>query len=263
MKQNAVISYLVGLENQDIIDLDKSLYLLFYNFNHDAKYPVVIFHESNLTKEIQQYLEMRYDDLDFIEIELKTPDHIDLKSLPEIVAGSKIGYRNMIRFVSLPMYVHEKIKDYEYYWRIDTDSFLLDHIEKDPFEVMKENDLTYGYQVIYKEQPFACVGFADFIDNYIKQNNITPTFPQYFNDNNRWGLQYYYSDFEICRLDFRLSEGYEKWFDHVDQSGIIYSKRIGDTLITSVYIFMMLEESKTKQFKEIAWLHQDYRNEGI
>ncbi len=39
--------------------------------------------------------------------------------------GYSLGFRHMIRFVAIKMFQHPALKDFEYYWRLDSDSFLV------------------------------------------------------------------------------------------------------------------------------------------
>lgn len=258
--QNAVITYIAGPDFNDIKDLMVSLDCLYTNFNNKFKYPVIIFHE-NYDKSVETLIKDRINsDIKFVEIKPNIPETINGQPVPKDVIGSSVGYRHMCKWCSGDFFIHPEILPYDWYWHLDTDSFLLRPVEYDVFDFMANNGLEYGYQVIYKEQPFAAVGFWNFVKQYIKDNNINPTFLSKFLKNGEWDYSYYYADFEISKLSFWRRKEYMDFFNKVNDTGGFYLYRWGDTILHSMSVFLWMEEQKTHQFKDISWRHQGYIN---
>jgi hypothetical protein len=45
----------------------------------------------------------------------------------------------------------EIVDNFDYYWRLDADSFLLKPILKDPFKTLRDSGREYGYMVVTQE----------------------------------------------------------------------------------------------------------------
>lgn len=260
----AAIVYLARSRKKDINDLKRSLSLLDINFNDEFKYPVIIFHEDFDEKLSKNIRESTRSDLKFEKIKFEIPDFLKNENIPEYiyVDGSEfsIGYRNMCRFFSGTIFFHPALKDYNYYWRLDTDSFLLDKINYDIFKFMQERDLEYGYIHIIKDEPDAVKGLWDTTKKYIEDNNIKPKFLPKFTPNGDWDRSYYYTNFEISKLDFWRSEEFMNYFKYIDRSGGIYKYRWGDHVIHLLAVSIFLPENKVHKFSDIAYQHQGFFN---
>jgi len=261
---NAAIAYLVRSKPKDIADLKRSLSLLDINFNDGFNYPVIIFHEDfsdNLMENIRKSTPSK---LQFAQVKFDIPDFLNKDEIPEFVYVDgyefSIGFRHMCRFFSGLIFQQHVLKDYDYLWRLDSDSFILGKIDYDIFQFMQENNYTYGYIHILKEHPDAVKGFWDIVKKYIQENNIKPTFLNNFTIDGIWDRSYYYANFEISKLDFWRSEYFLKYFDYIDKSGGIYKYRWGDTIIHFLAISMFIPESRIHKFSDISYQHQDFVN---
>lgn len=254
-----LIAYLSRSEASDIYNLKRSLSLLDANFNDRFKYPVIIFHEDFDEKLIKDIQKCTHSNLRFERIQFKIPSFLNRKEIPKIVysldCGFTIGYRHMCRFMSGLIFQHPAVRDYCYLWRLDTDSFLLDKIDYDVFELMKKNDYIYGYICILKEVAEVVTGLWEATKTYIEENNIKPTFLNRFLSNGVWDRSYYYTNFEISKIDFWRSDGALSYFNYLDKTGGIYKYRWGDHVIHLLTIAMFVPENKVHQFSDIAYNH--------
>ncbi len=259
----AAIVYLARSKSGDIANLKCSLSLLDVNFNDKFKYPVIIFHEDineNLMKKIREATRSK---VQFEKVIFEIPDFLNKEEIPELVyvGGDcfSMGYRHMCRFFSGIIFHHPALKDYDYYWRLDTDSFLLDKIYYDVFQFMQERNLEYGYINIFKDEPTS-KGLWDTTKKYIEDNNIKPEFLHKFTSNGAWDRSYYYTNFEISKLDFWRSDEFMNYFEYLDRSGGIYKYRWGDHVIHLLAISMFVPENKVHRFSDIAYQHQGFIN---
>ncbi len=257
-KANGCVIYMVGPDERDRFDLEESLALLYLFFNKKYQYDVLIYHE-NLTDE---YIDTKILNSDiysmpfkFIKVNMSGPSNA-----PIDVIGSSTGYRSMCRWFSGPFFHDKTLAQYKWCWHFDTDSRLMGLVDYDPFLYMEQNNKIYGYQAIYTEADFACRGFWEATKSFIKECNIKPKLLNKFLKNEEWDLSYYYSDFAIFDLNFFRSKEYMDYFNYLDKLDGFYKHRWGDTLVCSLGIMMLLDESQTHQFKDIKWRHQRFSN---
>jgi hypothetical protein len=255
----AAIVYLANYTPRDISNLKLSLSSLDVNFNDQFKYPVIIFHEGFNKALIQSICKATHSNVQFEKVEFKIPDFLNKAEITKNYSGSRIGFRHMCRFFSGLIFRHPSLKDYDWYWRLDTDSFLLNKIDYDVFRFMQAHNYTYGYMTMLKE-PGVVKGLWDLTKKYIEENKIQPTFLHKFTPGGVWDRTYYYMNFEITKLDFWRSEKFVSYFNYLDRSGGIYKYRWGDTDIRSLAIYMFVPEKQVYQFSDIAYKHQKFVN---
>ncbi|OGW00599.1 MAG: hypothetical protein A2889_04190 [Nitrospinae bacterium RIFCSPLOWO2_01_FULL_39_10] len=257
-RPNAVILYLSRSLPKDIADLKESLRLLCENFNNRFKYPVIIFHEDFDEKLIQEIRCSANSHIQFEKVKFEIPDFLN----KDVVSAHpfSIGYRHMCRFFSGIVFQHPSLMDYDYYWRLDTDSFLLKNINYDVFGFMQRNNYIYGYITILKDPPEVVKNLWEATKKYIEENKIKPTFLNKFIRNGCWERYYYYTNFEIGNLNFFRSNEYMEYFNYLDRLGGIYEYRWGDTPIHTLAISMFVPENQVHRFRDVAYRHQSYEN---
>lgn len=257
-KPKAVILYLSRSLPKDIVDLKESLRLLDENFNNRFNYPLIIFHEDFDERLIQDIKRSTNSRIEFKKVEFEIPNFLNKDEV--YTHTFSIGYCHMCRFFSGIAFQHPYLKDYDYYWRLDTDSFLLKKINYDVFDFMQRNSYVYGYITILKESPELVKNLWDATKKYIKENKIKPSFLYKFIRKGNWDRRYYYTNFEIGNLNFFRSDEYMKYFNYLDRLGGIYKYRWGDTPIHTLAISMFVPEKQVHRFSDIAYRHQSYEN---
>jgi len=255
-----VIVYLS--RRNDFNDLKKSLFLLYRCFTKRYNYPVIIFHDDFTIEEENKLLKL-YSNIKFEKIKFELPPWID-KNKP-FKTNFSLGYRHMCRFFSGELFKHEAIRDYDYYWRLDSDSFLHSNISYDIFKFMKKRGYIYGYiSNLVKDGPWLVEGLWDFIKGYMKEKKIVPKFlNKYLNESGCWNFSLYYTNFEIAQLDFFRSNEYMQFYNAIDQNGGIYYYRWGDHAIHFFALSMLVEEIKIHCFKDIDYSHGNFRPNQI
>ena len=260
--KKGVIAYLSRSNAKDINDLKRSLALLDTHFNDRFHYPVVIFHEDFKDDLIENVKRSSRSLLKFEKIEFKLPKFIDQNEIPKVIYVNNypfsIGYRHMCRFMSMTIFQHPVIREYEYLWRLDTDSFILGKINYDIFEFMKLNGFIYGYLTIEKDKPEAIQNLWVMTKNYIDNLKITPKYLDRFISDGKWDMSYYYTNFEISKINFWLSEGPSRFFEYIDNLGGIYKYRWGDHVIHLLTLSIFAEKNKVFKFTDIPYQHQKF-----
>lgn len=260
----AAIVYLARSRSKDINDLKHSLSLLDVNFNDKFNYPVIIFHEDINESLMKSIRKATHSNLQFEKVIFEIPEFLNKEEIPEFIYVDgfefSIGYRHMCRFFSGIIFQHAALNQYDYFWRLDTDSFLLDKIDYDVFQFMEKNNYIYGYIHIIKDEPDAVKSLWDITEKYIKDNKIEPTFLQRFISDGIWDRSYYYTNFEISKLDFWRSDEFMSYFNYLDKAGGIYKYRWGDAPIHLLAISMFVPENQVHKFSDIAYQHQSFVN---
>ncbi len=264
-KPQAVIVYLSRSAEQDVRDLCRSLKLLKKNFLNKFPYPVIVFVEKDFKEEWKRVIlkesrvPARFETVDF-----RVPDFLDPRTIPEWVYHPKfnLGYRHMCRFFSGTIYQEPALKDYRWYWRLDTDAFLLERIRYDVFEYMQKNSLVYGYNIMSKDEETVSRGLWELTQRYLEERKIQPEFLYDFTENGVWDRSYYYTNFEISSLDFWRSEPVRDYFDYVDRSGGIYRHRWGDALVHVLTVAIFLKKDRTHCFP-VYYDHQGPHNAPV
>jgi len=261
MVSNSVIIYLLENNSFKLSLFETSLKNLRDNFLLKFPYKVLLFHENNFpVREVELHFKNIYSNIEFKEISyFGPPRNIDAEKIKFEVGTHGgwmgMGYRNMCRFFST-IYLNY-LTEYDYYWRLDTDSIVFEPMYFDPFEYMKKNNFLYGY-IGDTGGPDAEKGGL-FTHDYIKRNNITPQswFNKiFFNDNPTLPERQIYNNFEIVNLNFLRQEKVLNYLKAVDQTGFIYKYKLGDAPIRTFTLGMFCPNNQIARFKNISYIHE-------
>lgn len=135
MKNNAIVALTRGYS-----DLNKYRELITRNvsiwntINQDLKYPLVLFHEGNITEEQQKYI-----------TEKSMGQTLIFKDISSVWTG---GYEGMCKFMIYDIW--EQCAEYDYVMRIDEDC-VIQKIIYDPFAQIENSRLPYMTSVFWAE----------------------------------------------------------------------------------------------------------------
>lgn len=239
------ILYLVRSSEKDVEDFNKSLELLEKNLlKYSSGTDVLVFCEESFEQYkslVKTNVDIRYETIEF-----KVPDYPQeiLDQIPEFFPhpthgngpiewghpGFSMGYRHMCRFFSGEVYKHKAIQEYDYYLRLDTDSFIHTPLNYDIFEWAKVNDCYYGYvaPAVQKDNPKVIEGLWDYV-NDLYPNDIPV------------GLMFY-TNFELGKVKWFLTSPYMEFYNSLDETGGFYTKRWGDAPVKFLGINLFLSE---------------------
>lgn len=259
-RPKAAIVYLARSTEKDLALLRRSLRLLDRHFNQRFDYPVLIFHED-FSPALQRSLQaMTRSRLLFPQVEFAFPDFVDRSRVPEFVFGRfGVGYRHMCRFFAGAFAFHPALAEFDWYMRLDTDSFLRGRVAEDPFQRMDASGADYGYITMLQERPEVVVGLWEAVCAYASANGLeTPAFRGLATAAGTWNLRYYYNNFEICRLSFLRSGAHQRFFEYLDRQEGIYRHRWGDAPIRTMAVAMLLPPEKVLRFGDIPYSHAGF-----
>jgi hypothetical protein len=254
----SAIVYMTRL--QDLWLLRYSLRFLFENFNKEAKYPIVIFHDDlnaeavkSLAAVLKQDLGYIPDNIKFVGLQFETPPSVSID--PHLydppLTQFRLGYRHMCRFFGGLVFNHPALSEYKYCWRLDSDSFILSSVTNDPFKQMERTGSKYAFldRVDYDEA-FACMGLWDTTKDFMNANKGILK-----NEVESWNMEVYYTNFEIYDMDFFRGEEYQLYFKYLDSTNNIYYRRWGDHCIRFLGLSMFADLSDIWCIKDFAYQH--------
>jgi alpha 1,2-mannosyltransferase len=262
----AAIVYLT--RQQDLWEFIPSLKLLYRNFNNKHNYPVIVFHDdftpaviSSVLMELNGYLG-RIPNIKFERLSFDVPENISTdpsryahpEGHPISLQNFSMGYRGMCRFFSGMIMLHPALKDYKYYMRMDSDSYILSPIQVDPFQHMAENGYEYAdcagiphvlesspqWKYAGKEIRWAIEGLWETTQEFIKSNlhKLNQSPPEEYDG------ELYNSNMIIVDMDFFRSQPYREFFNHLDQTGNFYYRRWGDHSVHWLGVRLFMNPSK-------------------
>ena len=267
----AAIVYLIKGHPSEILEM--SLRSLDRYFNKRFNYPVYIFHEECSKQELIR--SWSSSTIEFIQLPdyLKLPNYEGL-SVDQVERWSRgedggrasfgLGYRQMCRFFLYGLFMHPKMANLDYYWRFDDDSYLTEEVTYDPFAVMEQNGLIYGYRTVEAENVRECLGLDllwNEVKSFAKKEHLSRRHLNRLVAN--WKGKYkgfnYYNNFEINKVSFwRNHKLYQHFFNTLDQTLGFYKYRWGDANVRAMSVGLFLKPNQVHHFKDIGYRHNDH-----
>lgn len=197
---NAIIVLTRGYESlgkyNRLLERNSSIEKFFGN-----KYPLVIFHEGNITPEAQEYIRSKNPALTFRFIDVSE------------IWNYEDGYKSMCRFNSF--YVWHFCQEYDYVMRIDEDC-IIEKMETDPFEQMGEN--------VYLKTTY-------FAESHTETNETLPKAISFFTGKKAedfYDHQFPYTNVSVSSVKFWFEEPIHDILKWVSLSDEQFKNRWGD-----------------------------------
>lgn len=236
-----VVVYLVRGHEASIASLERSLTLLKRNFLPWSPADVLIFHEANLKPE---QLEGRT-----AGVSVRTA-LVDFSEIPPAMASlppGQRGYRHMCHFFANDIFHRDELSGYDYFMRLDDDSFILSPLMFDVFARMRERRFRYAYRAVLNDRPHVCVGLGDVVARHFR-GGVCKSPPPY---------KIFYTNFEICDLAWFRGVEWQSYFAAIDQAGGIWRHRWGDAPIRYYGVMNALPPEALWNIVELHYHHQD------
>eukprot|EP00755_Sulcionema_specki_P026032 Sspe_Gene.84690::Locus_55595_Transcript_1_1_Confidence_1.000_Length_1105::g.84690::m.84690/K10967/KTR1_3; alpha 1,2-mannosyltransferase len=179
--------------------------------------------------------------------------------------GHHFGYRMMCRFFAGAFLLEqEALRKYDYYWRLDTDSWIRKQIKVDPFAIMHSKGCLYGYHdTPHRDIHTVTERLLDYTLEWAQEygmpeGNVSRMMKQI---PNRSRLPMYYNNFEIARTSLLLSDPYRSFFQYLDSTDGFMKTRWGDAPVRTLAVLMMTAESERCGFRGvIPYVHGRYKD---
>jgi alpha 1,2-mannosyltransferase len=251
-----VIVYLIKNNRDSLINLKNSLYFLYTNFISLHNYDIILFHDEVLTTETQVDI-LQFITLDpnvsirFYKIVLETPSWINTAVMNSSIQNKPVGwwrdegYRNMCRFYSVELIKY--VSNYEYYMRLDCDSFIEAPVA-DMFQFCKKETLDYVCNKILTDCHICNQHLLETTYEFMKSHNISASLPTV----SRYGNIYinaFYNNFHITRTGFWQNKQVSQFIDYLDKTGNMYYYRWGDAPIHTLAMHLFRGKVQILTFK--------------
>jgi len=253
-----------------IAQMGMSLTYLFRNFNDQYRYRVFLFHDEDCkaqaVAELRNTLTPRQMCLlRFYHITHQFPPGFSAqKALKKGVVFQSLfpGYAHMISFWWKTIFEHPKVRELEYYMRMDTDSVITSPVPYDWFDVMSKGGFTYGYRMIQEDPEWVIKGMWRFYRKYVMKTlgfmppAVASVFPKE-KDVDTAGAPIYYNNFEVVYVPFFTErKDVQRFINEFYFSHYIYTHRWGDAPLRYLLINTFLNASKdVRQFCEVNYIH--------
>ncbi|KAL4212615.1 hypothetical protein CU097_003731 [Rhizopus azygosporus] len=275
-------AFVVLARNSELYALRSSMRYLEDRFNRKYNYPWIFLNEQPFTEEFKELTSMMTNAQVYYglvpEEHWSYPEWIDQEHAAEcrkdlenrgILYGGSESYRHMCRYQSGFFMLHPLLDDIDYYWRVEPGVKFSCDIDYDPFRLMQERDLKYGFTIALKEYfetiPTLWEVTRDFVQNhpqYIYPRTRKDSLLGIISDDNGWSynLCHFWSNFEIASVKFMRSEGYQAYFKYLDEAGGFFYERWGDAPVHSIAVALMLKRSDVHWFYDIGYKHDFFEH---
>jgi alpha 1,2-mannosyltransferase len=280
--------------------LERSLDLLYKNYNERFRHDVLIFHEGDFKESDQREVARGRKEISFRTIRFDLPSFLDKDEVPTIWSDGcgnhyGMGHRHMIRFYAVQVFNILHDMGYDWFFRMDDDSFIHSRIDYDLFEFMERNSYEYGYRVDFKDAETVARGFGDAVLAYLKAEEIQPTFlgehltpvnpglrlqvknlantlvmrafPQKRRQLAPHPLQYdlwgYYNNFFITKVAFWYRPDVRLFIRHFDRIGGWYKYRWNDLIFQSAAVQTFMPKAKVYKFTDWTYEHATIKDGKI
>ncbi|KAI7897890.1 nucleotide-diphospho-sugar transferase [Cokeromyces recurvatus] len=279
-RENA--AFVVLARNSDLNGIREAMQMMEDRFNHKYHYPWVFLNDQPFEEKFKEYTtglasgKTYYGELshdmwgypDWIDQEKARKSREEMEAA-QVIYGGVESYRHMCRFQSGFFFRHPLMEQFDYYWRVEPDVKFTCDIDYDPFKVMREKDLKYGFTIsLYEYEntiPTLWKTTKQFMKEYpqhIVPTNDSESLMSWITDNGgeTYNLCHFWSNFEIGSLAFLRSQAYLDYFNYLDKAGGFFYERWGDAPVHSIAVAMMLKKSDVHFFYDIGYFHNPFKN---
>ena len=282
-----VIIYKVGSDKSELVNLMRSICLLEEFFNRGKNYPLLIFYDQLNQKEKLLLSSLSNSKMEFFHTPKLLPEGVEEWQVEEWASvqsekGKRrhfgVKYRSMLQWRIFNIWSNPLLSKYQYFWYLDTDLFLLEEMCYDPFERMKERNLTFGYLwELYEKDDTYLEGLYNLTVEYLtefnistkwfqqtllplsKQDALVPRVTQHneksYYRRQRYDRGYYYGCFGVGSLSFFTSQKYLSFAEYIARSAGIHKHRWGEQVIYRIALSIFEERERVVQIEDIHAVH--------
>ena len=251
-----VIVYLIKNDRDTLLNLKNSLYFLYRNYISLYNYDIILFHDEvlapNTKVDILQYVTRDPKvSIRFYKIDLETPPWINKAFMNDSIKSKPVswwrdeGYRNMCRFYSVDLIKY--VSNYEYYMRLDCDSFIEEPIV-DLFQLCKKDSLDYVCHKIQTDCHICNQQLLETTREFMKSHDIYTSLPTVRHAGNTY-INAFYNNFHVTRIGFWQNKQVSEYIDYLDKTGNMYYYRWGDGPIHTLAIQLFRGRTQILTFK--------------
>lgn len=155
------------------------------------------------------------------------------------IGGRPLGYRSMCRLWSGRLQMMHFLDNFEFYMRLDDDSFFTRDLHEDPFHIAKHAGLDYLYirksDDAWGIQPLKKVAAAH---GTFKGDGSSP-----------------YTNFHLARVSIFRSDKFQKFWADLEAQHIFFKSRVGDALLHNVMLELFIPTNRIKTMPKMPYAH--------
>lgn len=251
MTKNAVVGLVRGHSSLSGYDmLIERNRLCYENVLSMTMADLLLFHEGNIPKAHQDFIQGKCKAaLRFVDIRREFFEVSSLLTDPEQMR--EVGYKNMCRFYGVKVY--QLLDDYDYYMRLDDDSFVRSKLPFDMFAHLAEKKGDYIYRVHADFEPHqpTSLTLPVFVKQYLASRGIDYSGIAINTENG-------FNSFHVTSLAFWRRPEVREFLRAVDDSRGFYWYRWGDSPLQYLCLKLFSDPSK-----RILVDNFDYENQSL
>lgn len=236
--------------NLSWVRLGKSLPLLKRNFLSSHSSDFVVFHEAGFSDQNKSRIRSEIPNVIFREIRFNIHESArDFEPLwsKDWSREKCLSYGGMCTFFTKDIFEEMIQMGYDYYMRLDDDSYLYSGFDENPFEFLRRENKVYGYCLKIKEPPHVIQGLFDYIQKNSEASRDLSFDPPYW---------IYYNNFEIVDVK-KYREKTLEINQKIHESGGIYFWRWGDAPIRTILLSLFFTAEQVHEFN-ISYEHAEH-----
>ncbi|ORY58431.1 glycolipid 2-alpha-mannosyltransferase-domain-containing protein [Pseudomassariella vexata] len=220
------------------------------------------------------------------------PDWIDESRFDagrQFIGGIGVGkawlesYHHMYRWNAGLFALEDRLKNYDWFWRVEPGVKFTCDINYDVFRFMQDNDMVYGFNMVILDDARSFPSLWERTSKFRKyhrdmlhpesdmtwllhprQDGLVRS-PQYestrdSDDEGEYNNCQFYSNFEIGSLKYFRGKEHQAYFRHLDQAGGFYYERYGDAPVHTLSISMFVPKRRVWYFRNIGYAHSICEN---
>ncbi|KAG2178701.1 hypothetical protein INT44_001854 [Umbelopsis vinacea] len=271
-------AFVVLVRNSELDDLRSAMRQMEDRFNHRYNYPWVFLNDADFSDEFMAKTKgiasgnTFYGKVD--DTMWGYPEWIDQdkagetrENMKEVIYGDSESYRHMCRFQSGFFFRHPLMLEYDYYWRVEPGVEFSCSVDYDPFALMQEKNMKYGWTISLKEYeetiPTLWKTAKEFMQKY-PQHVVPKDDPGSLlkwvsdDDGETYNLCHFWSNFEIGSIKWLNSPAYLDFFNYLDQNGGFFYERWGDAPVHSIAAALLLKKDEVHWFYDHGYFHNPF-----
>lgn len=213
--------------------------------NYLPNYPIIIFYENYDKKKIFEIKRIIGEKTSVLFIKVDFKKYKNKKNLEQwvkkqksFVEGRPVGYRMMCRFFSGILQNHPTLDNFDYYIRMDDDSFFIEPKGLDVDKLIKKYDFDYLYRSVWTDHKEK-EKIWEFTKNYAKKNNLSlDGFKKLslFNSKKEFNGRSAYNNFHISKISFWRRKDVKNFLNEIEKVDGSVIKHWHDTTIHSMLL---------------------------
>lgn len=228
-------------------------------FNHKYNYDWIIITLNNILNANKPVITQLVPNVKFIDLKslslqraLKNPgvrnEGTDMDTFPRRFKTRNLSkYKHLTRFLVTDLFQMKQLwTEYQYYWRVPVGSELACDVDYDVFEVMKKQNLDYGWLLIHQDYQ----GPQPEMMKQIREFFISSGLGDAAEMPEEWTFEGcgFYPEFEIVNTEFFRSETYSKFSNFIINNDLVYYRGWREPMLKTMATSLLINPKKIKYF---------------